>query len=413
MSSEKIVIVVDALDECERNDIRIIIPLLLSTKCRCFITTRPDYKAKSFFGAEDPHVLRILHRMPEDTTRSDLRVYIESEIEQFRILHNREIDDDVDLVLSQHWPGDRVLSSLTDIVFPLFIVAATLCRMLRDSDWALSPEEKIQSFLKEWKAGQTPVANIYTQILDRIKNADPERLLGAIGHSFRVILRSLVLIFDPLNAKTLSNLLSFSGMKGFNKTTLLSRLTPLRAVIDVAEPEMPIKLFYLSFRDYLVDSRTPECFRIDEKKGHLGLAHMCRQILLEKLKLNICDIEPGASRVDIDETLIDERLTPELRYAILHWVEHLQASGSYLQDHDAFHGLLKTKFLMWIEALSLLSRLPESLRQIRLLQGLADVRKKVDPRCKATMLIVSSRATALSPLTFYTMPVASFCTSGK
>lgn len=373
MSSKKMVVVIDALDECERNDIRIIIPLLLSTKLRCFITTRPDYNVKSFLKAEDPHVLRILHRIAENTTRSDLRVYLKSEIEHFRILHNREMDGDDELILSQHWPGERVLSSLAQIAFPLFIVAATLCRMLGDPDWTLSPEEKLQSFMKEWKAGQTPVANIYTQILDRIKNADPERLLGATGHSFRVILGSLVLIFDPLNAKCLSNLLSFSDVEGFNKTILLSRLVPLRAVLDVAEPERPIKPFHLSFRDYLVDSRTPECFRIDEKKGHLGLANMCRQILLEKLKQNICDIEPGANRIDIDETLIDERLTPELRYAILHWVEHLQASGSYLQDDDAFHGLLKAKFLMWIEALSLLSRMPESMRQIRLLQELADV----------------------------------------
>lgn len=414
MSSKNVVVIVDALDECERNDISIIISLLLSTKLRCFITTRPDYNVKSFLGAQDPHVLRVLHRIAENTTRSDLRVYMKSEIEQFRILHNREMDGDDELVLSQHWPGESVLSSLAQIAFPLFIVAATLCRMLRDPNWALSPEEKIQSFLKEWKAEQTPVANIYMQILHRVKNADPERLIGATGHSFRVILGSLVLIFDPLNAKCLSNLLSFSDMKGFNKTTLLSRLAPLRAVIDVAEPEMPVKPFHLSFRDYLVDSRTPECFRIDEKKGHLGLANMCRQILLEKLKPNICNIEPGASRIDVEDTLVDERLTPELRYAVLHWVEHLQASGSCLQDDDAFHGLLKTKFLMWIEALSLLNRMPESLRQIRLLQGLTDVREKADARCKATILITNSRgATALSPLAFCMMLAASFCTSSK
>lgn len=392
--SDKLIIVIDALDECDKKDIIIIFRLILSVKLRCFITTRPDYKVKSFLGDEDPHVLRILHRMDEHATRNDIRLYMTHEIDQFKIEYNREMSDQDDLALPENWPGHQILHSLTGISFPLFIVAVTICRMLSDVDWPLSPQEKIQSLLKKWNAGQTAVGYIYTQILDRVKDADPTGLQGATGQSFRAILGSIILMFDSLNAACLSNLLQFSGMGKFNKAMLLSRLRPLHAVLDVAEAERPIKPFHLSFRDYLLDSRTPDAFRIDEKQGHLSLAHMCRRLLLDRLKPNICDVAPpGMSHADIDQSLINERLNPELRYAVLYWIQHLKASGSTLEDGDPFHKLLESKFLMWLEALSLMSQMSEGLRQVKLLQDLISVRRLI-PVTSLLCIILTVRRNA-------------------
>jgi hypothetical protein len=91
--------------------------------------------------------------------------------------------------------------------------------------------------------------------------------------------------------------------------------------------------------------------------------------------------------------LIDNVRVPDpdplgtVRYSCVYWVDHLchSVSGTsthqddVLQDDKAVHSFLKTKYLYWLEALSLLRAMPEGVIAIRQLEDLL-VRIRLIPR---------------------------------
>ena len=98
----------------------------------------------------------------------------------------------------------------------------------------------------------------------------------------------------------------------------------------------------------------------------------------------------GAPGFPIDSVRVPD-LDPlaTVRYSCVYWVDHLchSVSGTsthqddVLQDDKAVHTFLKTKYLYWIEALSLLRAMPEGVIAIRQLEDLL-VRIRLTPRQK-------------------------------
>lgn len=346
-SARSLVVVIDALDECDASDIRLVIKLLISTNLRCFITTRPEYNVRSFFRtANESHELVVLHHVDQQTTQNDIQVYIKSRMAHFRTEYNDEHDHDEDAVLADDWPGDSILRKLAGLALPLFISAATICRMIEDPDWILSPDERIQDILSTRERGHDTLDGIYTQVLGRLN------LRGEASSRFRDIVGSVVLLFDSLDSKSLSSLIQT------DKRSVDACLDPLHSVLDIANPSAPIKLFHLSFRDFLLGEAAPAEYRVDEKYTHARLARLCCQVLLKGLRKDMCDIKsPGKSRTEIDDRLIREKLSPQLQYAAVYWAGHLTSGGLLVETGDAFHQLLRTKFLMWLEALSLVDKM--------------------------------------------------------
>jgi hypothetical protein len=85
----------------------------------------------------------------------------------------------------------------------------------------------------------------------------------------------------------------------------------------------------------------------------------------DSLKENICGLQsPGTLRVEIDRMVIDDNLPAEVQYACCHWVYHLEHGGSQISDHNTIHSFLSKHLLHWLEALSLVGRLHESIAMI-------------------------------------------------
>ncbi|KAM0416729.1 hypothetical protein ACHAPD_005664, partial [Fusarium lateritium] len=74
---------------------------------------------------------------------------------------------------------------------------------------------------------------------------------------------------------------------------------------------------------------------------------------------------------------IPDPLAP-IRYSCVHWVDHLKNSqpqgglGRHeLQDNGIVREFFQTKYLNWLEALSLLCRVPEGVLAVQNLEALA------------------------------------------
>ncbi|KAI3318812.1 vegetative incompatibility protein HET-E-1 [Xylariaceae sp. AK1471] len=375
--ADVLVIVVDALDECEREeDARLIIRLLSrakvlnSPRLRIFLTSRPELSIRRTFHldpVESTYQDLILHDVEESVIESDLFIYFEYKLSEIRKEYNF---DPLGPQLPLAWPGQLKIQALVEMAIPLFIFAATACLFLADSrigtpDMQLKKLLEYQTKSQESKLDATylPVLN---QLLVNLSNPEEKEVL----ERFRRIIGSVILLANPLSTPALADLL------GISQNDIDNHLKYLHSVLSIPSlPDSPVRLLHLSFRDFLVDpsKRGKNPFWIDEKEAHKQLAADCLRVMNETLRTDICNVKwPGTSYSSIDPHIINEKLTPQVQYACQYWVYHLQQAADLTVDNDKVqvHHFLQQHFLHWLEALSLLGRAFESLHSIRLLQSL-------------------------------------------
>jgi hypothetical protein len=128
---QTMVIVIDALDECEGDDdIRLILQLLpqlqnlTALRLRVLLTSRPDLPIRLEFLriARDDHKDFVLHNIPEEVIEHDITLFFNHQLVEIRTKRS----------LPPDWPDDRDFRRLVVLSVPLFIFAATICRILND-----------------------------------------------------------------------------------------------------------------------------------------------------------------------------------------------------------------------------------------------------------------------------------------
>jgi hypothetical protein len=94
----------------------------------------------------------------------------------------------------------------------------------------------------------------------------------------------------------------------------------------------------------------------------------------DTLKQDICDVgSPGALVADVESTQVEQCLPPEVQYACLYWVQHLQKSGVQISDRAHVHQFLQEHLLHWLEALSWMQKISEGILAIISLQSITKV----------------------------------------
>ncbi|KAF2230083.1 hypothetical protein EV356DRAFT_454615, partial [Viridothelium virens] len=353
-----LVIVIDALDECEREfDIKAILDIL--TQCRfiktvnlrIFLTSRPELPIRLGFQrmAEDTHEDIALHDIAESNIKHDLHAFLSDELAQIRR----------DSCITLDWPTSQDLDSLVEVANPLFIYAATAIRFVGDRRLG-DPTDLLEAVL-EHKIASDPskLEGTYLPVLDRflinLSHRDQENVLVR----FKQIVGTIVILKDPLSMQSRERLLSISTRD------VKCILDLLHSVLNVpTNTDSPIRLLHASFRDFLLDtSQRNRCpFWIDERVTNDMLATHCMRIMSIQLRENLCELQHGGMlRNQVDSTTIDSRLSPELKYDCHYYVDHLHHGEKAIHYQNALYTFLEKHFLHWLEAMGLSSRSFETL----------------------------------------------------
>uniref|UniRef100_A0A0D2YDX0 Vegetative incompatibility protein HET-E-1 n=1 Tax=Fusarium oxysporum (strain Fo5176) TaxID=660025 RepID=A0A0D2YDX0_FUSOF len=296
---------------------------------------------------------------------SDFLIFLRQALESFVVEYNRT-HHQKHLQLPSDWPGDERFQVLLHKSLPLFIAAATFVRMICDRHWSKSPNYKIDFIIDNSTKVNSEYEALYKPVLSLILSGAPDEDQDEVKQSFCDIIGSLVLLASPLPVTSLANLL------GTDVWDIFSQIDPLRSVIDVPEDDSPLQLFHLSFRDYIL-SQSAGDLQVNEMKTHADLAKRCLGLMRVKLKTDICRLEaPGRSHTDVEPSVLDEHLPPEIQYACLYWVHHLRATGGRVCDGDDASSFLQRFFRNWLEVLCLLRRLDDSLLMLEQLQSIVD-----------------------------------------
>jgi hypothetical protein len=366
-----LVIVVDALDECERDaDVKLIIRLFsraktLKSPLRVFVTSRPELHIRlGFVAIKGAYQDLVLHDIPEPVVEHDIKAYLESELATIRRDYNASVLKDRQL--SADWPGQLTIQILVNMAFPLFIFAATICRFLADRKCG-NPAKQLGKVIKyQTRSQESKLDATYLPVLNQLVDGLSERERVEILEDFRYIVGSIVILASPLSTCSLAQILLIS------KNTVDDRLDLLHSVLSVPSSDTPVRLLHLSFRDFLIDpDKCKSPFWVDKTQTHKKMAENCLRLLDDHLRADICGVKwPGIPRSTIDQQTIDKAILPEVQYACLYWVYHIEEAKSCFQDGDQVHHFLRCHFLHWLEALSLIGRASESIALIKKLQGL-------------------------------------------
>lgn len=119
---------------------------------------------------------------------------------------------------------------------------------------SLSPDKRLDQMLVGNSASRSATKELdkmYMVVLEDLLQKGHGEDNEDMGRPFQQIVGSIVTLFETQEETTLTTLLAVSSAK------MKKILGPLRFVLDIPDDQKsPIKLFHLSFRDFIVDKQS-------------------------------------------------------------------------------------------------------------------------------------------------------------
>lgn len=368
-----ILVVIDALDECEEEgSIGILLRLLPQVsgceniRVRVLVTSRPELPIRHGFNQMETatHQDFVLHRIPSEVNDKDIRVYLKHHLST--IAMERRLD--------RSWPGERKITTMVQHAQGLFIWAATACKFIRDGK--RFAEKRMQTLLdRSISTGSEPERHldvIYTTVLYASISGTYSREEQKEAYDYlRLILGSIVVLFSELSVEALSKLLNLPS------EDISDTIAELHSILDIPEElSRPLRLHHDAFRGFLLDATRCKDHEmiVNEQQAHLKLAKGCLEVMSSVLKEDVCDQGmPGVLVSDVDSSHIQECLPLEAQYACLYWVRHLSKSECELCDNGYIHHFLRSHVLHWTEAMSWMGKTTKAIEAIALLELMVEV----------------------------------------
>ena len=220
--------------------------------------------------------------------------------------------------------------------------------------------------------GESGTDSLYTEILRHAYyDVDPDN--QEVYHRFRSVVGTVLLVFNPLSMRSLSDLLHGFDTP-FDISTALNSLHSLLLVPESIENS--ICVFHKSFPDFLMDPKRCQDTRffVDPSIHHTEILLSCLHLMEEKLKRNICNLEGGVDLSDVSDLSArrKEYIGETLEYACCFWTKHLMQSPSSglsaKKVQKAIDKFFATHLLFWIEVLVIMRSLGAGVHSINDIQ---------------------------------------------
>jgi hypothetical protein len=357
---KQIVIVIDALDECDNEgDVSAILGLMalgataLGSSClRVLLTSRPETPVRFGIQAIPPtsRDCLVLHDLnPRDVDR-DISVYLTDNLRRVGTVFLHDPD----------WPGAETIGRLVRQACGLFIWAATAYRFI--SRGGSSAKNRLLDILSGVSDESTPeksLDDIYLTVLGKALSNDLRRQEQIeLCDALYAILGTVAALATPVNRHSLSTLAEVSP------DLVEKALQELHSIFAIPDDVLrPIRLHHASFREFVMNPYrcTDLRFLVDRRQRHKTLAERCLSLMAEHLRKDICDLrDPCAQLSVIDRGEVERRLSPSLQYACCNWSYHTESADDDYELMGAISAFLHAHLLHWLEALSLLRSLPQA-----------------------------------------------------
>jgi hypothetical protein len=338
--SNNLVVVIDALDECDDGRVvELVLDMLFrSTQqfpLKFFVTSRPEPAIRNKMISQDTGLRSILylHEIEQSLVQADIELYLHEE-------------------LTFMSPSPDQVKQLAGQAGNLFIYAATAVRYIRPGKTGVDHHERLTTMLAVDSKSQKKFAQIdtlYSTILAVALHDDdlePEE-----RYRMRLVLWTTVCAQEPITFKTLAVL---AGLK--DERQAITALQPLRSVLHISEHNNLVATLHASFPDYIFSQDRSGEFFCNENEHSRLLAHRCFGLMKGQLRFNICELKssfvPDKNVISLKEQ-IEKNISQELSYACRYWADHLKPTATSADLREMVEEFLSQRLLFWMEVLNL------------------------------------------------------------
>jgi hypothetical protein len=370
LNDRVLVLVIDALDECEKVDgveggalIPLLADLLRSLPVKLLVTSRQETSLVGMFDSL-VHIPLRLHEVATEVVEPDVRRILEAGFSKIRRGHK---------LTEEVWPAQEDLDSLVQLTGRFLIFATTALRYIGDSHF--SPTEQLRQVLARGPAidgecAYTQIDALYTDILHAATRDDSGNVNVRLCQRIGDLLRTIVLLEEPLSVASLAHLM------GASEPDIAKAVGALSAFLFVADAQSSsmatVCIFHPSLRDFLCDPERcrDRRFLVDIAVEHHVLASRCFLVLNQPgaLAHDICRLEnPSRANSEIPDLALrlEEHVPGAVQYACVSWPAHLTAGDSVSESLcTALLEFCRMHLFHWIELLSLMKQLPSAVGQL-------------------------------------------------
>jgi hypothetical protein len=355
--SQPIIIVLDALDESDAAQLRLTAKVVVKAamglphNVKLFVSSRAEDAISAAFATK-----HIKHIDLDTSASSSIR-----DVTQFLKNGVQAIVEDYDL--DHHWPGNSRLQTLFSQASGLFIWAQTAIEFIRGQIDFLG-EECLDNVINQLTAaGMNNINQLYNGILRAAHTGQMENTW--VMGTFRRITGAILLMQEPLCISALGKLLDLHNQESAAPVDLKRFVRRLRTVLVVG-PEVTIDAntvprLHKSFFEFITGEHADSCFRINERLESTELALVCFRVMKSELRFDICQLETSHLRNDEFPNLasrIQQNISKHLSYSCRFWSNHLQDAASGERVFAEVRDFLYSRFLHWLEVLSLIKEVP-------------------------------------------------------
>jgi hypothetical protein len=356
--SQRIYVIVDALDECQNEGMAELLKLIVRTglghrsKIKWLLTSRPlDSAERELLGGSDQELVSL--DLNSSHIAEAVKIYTASRVTE---LDRRQKYGTV--------LRSKVEATLIQKAEDTFLWVSLVCRRLE-----CVSRDKVLDAIEELPPSLHP---LYARILYQLNEGE-----SAIVDGCMRILKVMLLVYRPLTIEEIS---SVTGLSGDD--------IPIEVLVDrcasfVRMRSRHIEFVHQSARDHLGGKNGQQILDAHSHFGHGEITLNCLYFLSKRLRVNLFDLSrPDTTRDMVKEHNNDNRNIElaALGYAAAFWVHHLQDAKQTtiiqkaLTQQGQVGEFFQTKLLEWLECLSLLEELYRAIEGFNILQSVVKVR---------------------------------------
>ncbi|KAH7339485.1 quinon protein alcohol dehydrogenase-like superfamily [Rhizoctonia solani] len=337
---DSLVVVIDALDECENKEStsRVLDVLLTESSnlpIKFIVSSRPEPEIRDEMTKQSNQTRSrvVLHELDRHAVQADIETYLKA-------------------TLAEIQPTEEQIAMLVERAGILFIYAATVVRYISHDRFRRNPRARLTNVL-ESSASENKhkeIDELYGIILQSA--LDDPALDRAEREDMLLVLHTVICAQEPLAVEALSALL-----KMHDPNRVRVALRPLWSVLHISGASELVTTLHASFPDYIFDPLRSKKYYCDSALHNQTISLLCFDLFSTiHPRFNICGLQSSYVPDDEIEGLearIQAVVSLELFYVAQNWGTHLRSA---IVSPDLVYRLerfLSTQLLLWMEVMNL------------------------------------------------------------
>jgi hypothetical protein len=348
-SLKSIYLIIDALDECKANldQLLDLISQTASTfpRVKWIVTSRNEPNIEARLRVDDTQMRLSLELNEEHVSRA-VQMFID-----FRVSKLRLIDNDGEL-------QDIVRGQIYAKANGTFLWAALVLK-------ELEPVESwdVLDVLQDMPPELEPLYDRMLRQVEQLQRKDPEFC--------RLVLSTITLAYRPLHLLEVGALSNLPRQISSNLDNVAKVVNKCGSFLTVRENRT--YFIHQSAKDFLLERAFDRVFPSGKADVVYTMFSTSLEVMSKTLRRDIYRLRAPGFPIEMVEPPVPDPLAVA-QYSCLYWVDHLLDCNrghttNDLKDGGSVHQFLKTSFIFWLEAHSLMKSLPDGIVMIMKLES--------------------------------------------